>query len=1845
MGDEPIHEYAAGDHDPPDDQDAKSGILRLAVAMRGGVSLAVWIGGAMAEIDRLRRAKGTASDVGKPDPFAKSLLDLTRFGTVEVDVLSGASAGGLNAAIAATAFASGAEVELKQVWLDVADIDRLLHHGEAPTGLAHRRSVLNGDYFLTEVTRLLRRIVESGNKDRRTSVHAFLAATVFDGMTVTNRLDPMFHDRRSEACFHLRHTAPYQAFSHFMRPDTPERVGIAARASASFPAAFEPVSVDLKTALGTLQLPPAPLNQGVTAPGHVRLYDGGIVDNIPVARAIRATTEVASDQPVRRWVVFLHPSPDLDGPARPPAVPTIAHVIKDFLGAAGQETLLDDLDVLAAHNRDVEAYNVQSYTLCTDALSAAPSGPRNALPSIDAMHIYELLDEPAVHLTYVPIDQDPPPSPIALLGDEARFTLRMSLLEGALEPQSPPLRPFAALVRTAYFLIEWIRWLERNEVPIEPATRSKVYDILQLSQLIDASLDRYVIDHVNEPIVDVLRDEIRRIDTLDSIVDLVGLTGSFPRTNSARHAATPDRLSGDLLDTLAALAGGKIPPGHASANEPGVVEQLRRQQAEIAFRLFSRKPSTEQDRSVFTLVNKALLDRAIQVGVIVDGEVRVVTEEHAVDVLDVLDRMDRGQAGLHGGRAVGIPRALDYLRISGARSSPLSDPDFLREVGLHFSATGGLLQRDDGAIDPAKKLSGNTLGNFSAFFARRFRANDWMWGRMDAASGLVEILLRGEHLAEGGDDRIEKLTNLAGALLAPDDSHEDNRLKELFDDLWCRYKPVVENEIVQATSGGQTTLPITKGLVTLRWQLQIMLDELGDVFAARLEPDRPGEQFQFPPPSSAAAVDESATIAAAVPLKRMLTQYEELPRNVRDLWGRRRSTALGVKVVRHVTAALYPERGILQKFRRVLVGTPLLVAVACLIQPATSMFALDAIMNLVVFPTLSGVGRWIAVIVSLVVSLAFHRFVVRRAHPKTQWWGALVVVLFHAVPIVGVWIHHLVPLDRPRPILSVTPLSLFRGPFFHDGAHGVGVAVLVAVVVTFGGALALWSWAKLFPRFIVATLSAAVMGWWTIIASWQTTSRPSSWLWRLQRQLSPMWVPAIVLLALTSMYAIFVGHPENRPENPLPSPDESQPSAAKNQAPAPSGTAPCKTATESTAPATADPGHRTDEGPCKQAAAKPQPSFDVAVLAVHGIGTQSKGSTLREFADSIVGLLRSLTHAADPARKVDFTLVEDPEGGDDDGFVRLSVPMLSPPLERRQRWIIGEGWWADAFDAPDRGESSRWLVDAGPFFAYYFAVRLWRRFRVGWAGVAVGLATAGAASWLVAAAATERGLKWPGIAGAVALLALAVSLVTPVRLGAVIVAATLMIIFPVAAVVTVAIVVLYVVGLLPGNWTKKVRALQVTLSRSVGDSSALISSRRREAAMLEAVLAATERLTAAADGAAGERKPLVIAAHSQGASLVYRLFKRPEFRNALRCRRVTLLTYGAAIHPLELLEERIGDGSRPFRGRAQGVIGLLGFALFLVPLDRFAMNSANLTAMICLAASLVLATVSFVMVKVSTSSSDGTARRIVPGHPTVVPTVDLGTESPLDQRFRWVDFWAPWDPVPNGPLDLGIRPTPIEPSDPGVATDGRAVPCRVSNEHQPWRDHVVYRLDVEDVVSRWLAEIAAAGGASSADARAFSDLPTRDCPRWTAAQARRFRLRRGQLLFSTQLVLFAAAFVAVDRRWRDLPALGRWMKRHAPNFVHTAVSGVANAIPTQVRKYLGASADHTAHLYGLLAAASAFGIAVLVLAFVMAQWNSRPANLFANASVDKRIGAPWRGVVTCVVFAAVIAGAIILGQM
>ena len=101
--------------------------------MRGGVSLAVWIGGAIAELDLVRR--GTLNDTSslrgdlkdRADTYAK-LLGALGYSGIRFDVLAGASAGGLNAVIYGFAQSVGVGLEgLSDVWEEEGDLWKLFH--------------------------------------------------------------------------------------------------------------------------------------------------------------------------------------------------------------------------------------------------------------------------------------------------------------------------------------------------------------------------------------------------------------------------------------------------------------------------------------------------------------------------------------------------------------------------------------------------------------------------------------------------------------------------------------------------------------------------------------------------------------------------------------------------------------------------------------------------------------------------------------------------------------------------------------------------------------------------------------------------------------------------------------------------------------------------------------------------------------------------------------------------------------------------------------------------------------------------------------------------------------------------------------------------------------------------------------------------------------------------------------------------------------------------------------------------------------------------------------------------------------------------------------------------------------------------------------------------------------------------------------------------------------------------------------------------------------------------------------------------------------------------------------
>ena len=129
--------------------------LRLALSLNGGTSLAVWISGAVEELDALRtvswQARGDRTASANVYAVLCQMLELH----VTIDIAAGTSAGGLNGAVLGSAVAGGTRLhDLRTLWLKLADFSALLRDTGDPEPL----SLLDGDgYIMPRLTKQLER--------------------------------------------------------------------------------------------------------------------------------------------------------------------------------------------------------------------------------------------------------------------------------------------------------------------------------------------------------------------------------------------------------------------------------------------------------------------------------------------------------------------------------------------------------------------------------------------------------------------------------------------------------------------------------------------------------------------------------------------------------------------------------------------------------------------------------------------------------------------------------------------------------------------------------------------------------------------------------------------------------------------------------------------------------------------------------------------------------------------------------------------------------------------------------------------------------------------------------------------------------------------------------------------------------------------------------------------------------------------------------------------------------------------------------------------------------------------------------------------------------------------------------------------------------------------------------------------------------------------------------------------------------------------------------------------------------------------------------------------------------
>jgi patatin-related protein len=281
--------------------------LRLCLIMYGGVSLAVYMNGVAREYFDLVRGRGIWG-------IFKRLANVE----VIVDILSGASAGGLNGLFLGYALCGDREFgTMVDLWRRRAGMEALLADPEAPGP----RSLLKSDYMEDELRKAFETMppIDAKRADelavsRAPDLDCFLAVTNFYGKLLkvgepgVRPIDTKTH----RATVHFKHRLgrkePFGPPGS--RPEVlpPAVLAKVARATSAFPAAFRPVELLGSEIGGRFAAPEMDLGPTESA----WYIDGGVLDNKPFTAALPMIYERHADRPVDRILFFVEPDPEAE---------------------------------------------------------------------------------------------------------------------------------------------------------------------------------------------------------------------------------------------------------------------------------------------------------------------------------------------------------------------------------------------------------------------------------------------------------------------------------------------------------------------------------------------------------------------------------------------------------------------------------------------------------------------------------------------------------------------------------------------------------------------------------------------------------------------------------------------------------------------------------------------------------------------------------------------------------------------------------------------------------------------------------------------------------------------------------------------------------------------------------------------------------------------------------------------------------------------------------------------------------------------------------------------------------------------------------------------------------------------------------------------------------------------------------------------------------------------------------------------------------------------------------------------------------------------------------------------
>ncbi|MDT8757951.1 patatin-like protein [Sphingomonas psychrotolerans] len=397
--------------------EARDKELRLALVCYGGISLAVYMHGITKEIWRLAKASCAAREGEAGNGVYRQLLDEIRETSginlrVLVDILSGASAGGINAIFLAQAIATGQSLDpLTDMWMDHADVEALIEPRQAPSHRFAKIWATPIAWLVANRSKTIDETVEVSARDEvRLKLERFVRSRWFEppfgGKRLLGTLMDAFEAMASGPAYRrlLPQGQPLDLFvtvtdfrghAEELRLNSPPRVvetehrlvfsftdhgdthapfakvpelAFAARATSSFPGAFPPFTIGEMDSLIE--------QRGAEWPDRDRflehvmpeqwadnrakkavLIDGSVLANAPFRPAIDALRERPARRQVDRRFVYIDPFPNFrfdfygDSQETPGFFQTIIGSLSEL---PREQPIRDNLEAIAERSEKIE---------------------------------------------------------------------------------------------------------------------------------------------------------------------------------------------------------------------------------------------------------------------------------------------------------------------------------------------------------------------------------------------------------------------------------------------------------------------------------------------------------------------------------------------------------------------------------------------------------------------------------------------------------------------------------------------------------------------------------------------------------------------------------------------------------------------------------------------------------------------------------------------------------------------------------------------------------------------------------------------------------------------------------------------------------------------------------------------------------------------------------------------------------------------------------------------------------------------------------------------------------------------------------------------------------------------------------------------------------------------------------------------------------------------------------------------------------------------------------------------------------------------------------------------------